>query len=69
MSAIKDKEKYKGRFTKQVKGVIDVFDSFFEIEKFDNIVEIGSGNGVFSTYLAGKAKDTKSLFLTLKGGQ
>ena len=46
--AIKDKEIYKGRTIKQVKGIIKIFDSFFEKEKFQNIIEIGTGNGVFS---------------------
>lgn len=62
--AIQNKEKYKGRFIKQVIGVMDVFDSFFEREKFKNIVEIGTGNGVFSTYVATKAKDINSSFTT-----
>lgn len=62
--AIKNKEKYKGRFIKQVKGVVDVFDSFFKKEKFKNIVEIGTGNGVFSTYIAAKAKSINSSFTT-----
>jgi hypothetical protein len=62
--AIKNKEKYKGSYIKQVIGIIDVFDSFFEREKFKNIVEIGTGNGVFSTYFAAKAKDINSSFTT-----
>jgi len=62
--AIKDKEIYKGKTIKQVKGIIKVFDSFFKKEKFENIVEIGTGNGVFSTYLASKAKSINSSFTT-----
>jgi len=62
--AIKDKEIYKGRTIKQVKGIIKIFDSFFEKEKFQNIIEIGTGNGVFSTYFADKAKSINSSFTT-----
>jgi cephalosporin hydroxylase len=62
--AIKDKETYKGKKIKQVKGIVEIFDSFFEKEKFDNIIEIGSGVGVFSIYFASKARDMKASFIT-----
>lgn len=61
---IKDREAYLGHGTKQVKGVIKSFDGFFNKEKFQHIIEIGSGNGVFSTYIASKAKEMGSSFIT-----
>lgn len=63
--AIKDKERYHGRLIKQVRGIISIFDSFFEKNKFDNIVEIGSGNGAFSIYFAEKSKDMNFSFTTI----
>jgi hypothetical protein len=62
--AIKDKEVYKGQTIKQVRGIIKVFDKFFEKEKFDHIVEIGTGNGVFSIYFALKAYEMGADFIT-----
>lgn len=62
--AIKEKEIYKGKIIKQKKGIIKVFDSFFKKDKFKNIVEIGTGNGIFSTYFASKAKDMDASFIT-----
>jgi len=62
--AIKDKELYKGKVIKQVKGIVDVFDKFFKKESFDTIVEIGSGNGIFSTYIAKKANEKNASFTT-----
>ncbi len=62
--AIKDKEVYKGKSIKQVRGIVKVFDKFFEKEKFDNIVEIGTGNGVFSIYFASKAHEMGADFIT-----
>ena len=63
--AIKDKEIYKGKTIKQVKGITKVFDSFFKKEKFKNIIEIGTGNGAFSIYFAIKAKQMNALFTTI----
>jgi hypothetical protein len=63
--AIKDKEIYKGKTIKQVKGITKVFDSFFKKEKFKNIIEIGTGNGAFSIYFATKAKQMNALFTTI----
>ena len=62
--AIKDKEVYKGQTIKQVRGIIKVFDKFFEKEKFNHIVEIGTGNGVFSIYFALKAHEMGADFIT-----
>ncbi len=62
---IKNKEKYHGQVIKQVRGIVSVFDLFFEKEKFDNIIEIGSGNGAFSLYFASKAKDMNCSFTTI----
>jgi len=62
--AIKDKEVYKGQPIKQVRGIMKVFDKFFEKEKFDHIVEIGTGNGGFSIYLAGEAHEMGASFIT-----
>lgn len=62
--AIKDKEVYRGEVIKQVRGIVGIFDKFFEQERFDNIIEIGSGNGVFSIYFADKAKVMNSQFIT-----
>ena len=45
-------EIYKNVETQQRKGVIEKFDKFFDIEKFDTIIEIGTGNGAFSVYIA-----------------
>jgi hypothetical protein len=64
MAIKKNKEVYKGKIIKQKKGIVKVFDSFFKKEKFKNIVEIGTGNGAFSTYFAKKAKDMGSSFIT-----
>lgn len=55
---------YKGKLMKQRDGVIKKFDSFFEEEKFKNIVEIGTGWGIFSIYLASKAKEMGATFTT-----
>jgi len=59
-----NKEKYMGVTIKQVKGIFPLFDSFFVLEKFDNIIEIGTGNGGFSAYIAMKAKEVNAKFIT-----
>lgn len=59
-----NKEKYIGVTIKQVKGVLSLFDSFFELEKFDNIIEIGTGNGGFSSYIAQKCMEMHAEFTT-----
>lgn len=62
--AIKNKEVYNGKTIKQVKGIVGVFDAFFKNEKFDNIVEIGTGNGGFSIYFAIKSNEMRAEFTT-----
>jgi len=62
--AIKDKEVYLGKTIKQVRGITNVFDKFFEKEKFENVIEIGSGNGVFSIYFAKMCNESGSSFCT-----
>ena len=62
--AIKNKEIYKGKVIKQVRGIVKIFDRFFEKEKLDHIVEIGTGNGAFSIYFASKAHEMGSSFIT-----
>lgn len=39
----------------QKKGVCRVFKRFFEAEKFDRLVELGTGNGTFTWFLATQA--------------
>jgi len=56
------REREKGM--KQKKGVLDVFDSFFAKEKFKTIIEIGTGSGNFSIYLAKKSKEMSATFIT-----
>jgi cephalosporin hydroxylase len=61
---IKKREIYEGYGTKQKKGVIEVFDKFFEVEKFDIIIELGTRPGGFAIYLAKKAQEMGSFFYT-----
>jgi len=49
---------------KQKKGIIDVFDLFFEKELFNDIVEIGTGSGNFSVYTSKKASEMGASFTT-----
>jgi len=60
----KDREVYNGHLTKQLKGVIISFNEFFSKEKFKAIIEIGTGNGIFSTYIAKQAKEIGASFIT-----
>lgn len=62
--AIKNKEFYRGKTIKQVRGIVGVFDTFFEKEKFDHIIEIGTGNGAFSIYFAIKSNEMGAKFTT-----
>ncbi len=62
--AIEEKEKYKGHTIKQVKGIIEVFNEYFNVEEFDNVIEIGTGTGSFSIYIAEKCKDMGATFST-----
>lgn len=48
------KKKYKGVPHKQADNVFEIFDRFFEQQTFDVIIELGSGTGGFSLYLAEK---------------
>jgi len=59
-----NKEKYAGVTIKQVKGIFPIFDSFFTLEKFDHVVEIGTGNGGFSTYIAKQCIKMNAKFTT-----
>jgi len=59
-----NREKYKNIGMKQKKGIINIFNNFFKKEKFNAIVEIGTGNGAFSIYLAEKAKKMNASFMT-----
>jgi hypothetical protein len=61
----KNREIYNGKVIKQVKGIIKVFDTFFENEKFNNIIEIGSGSGIFSIYFALKSIKMNTKFITV----
>jgi hypothetical protein len=65
MRGIINKETYKGLTIKQVKGIFDVFEEFFNKRYFDNIYEIGSGNGGFSMWLAKKANEMNATFTTV----
>lgn len=59
-----EREKYNGIGMKQKKGIIEVFSTFFADEKFDIIIEIGTGSGAFSVIIAEKAKEMRSKFYT-----
>jgi len=50
----KHKKNYKGAPHKQSDTVFEVFDAFFVEQLFDTIIELGSGAGGFSLYLAEK---------------
>lgn len=60
--AIEEGQREKGM--KQKKGIMKIFDVFFEKEKFDSIIEIGTGSGNFSLYIAKKAKEMEAYFVT-----
>lgn len=61
---IKKREVHEGYSTKQKKGVIKVFNKFFEKEKFDIIIELGTSPGGFAVYLSKKALKTDTSFYT-----
>lgn len=50
----KHKKKYKGVPHKQADNVFEIFDKFFAEQYFDLVIELGSGAGGFSLYLAEK---------------
>jgi hypothetical protein len=58
------RESYSGMVMKQKAGVLKVFNKFFEDEKFDTIIEIGTGNGAFSLYITEKAREMGAEFYT-----
>jgi cephalosporin hydroxylase len=55
---------YKNIRTKQIKGVTKAFDQFFIKEQFDTVIELGTGNGGFSLYIAEKCNEMKANFYT-----
>lgn len=42
---------YKGFPMKQADNAVDVFTEFFKIEKFDRVIELGTGSGGFTLFL------------------
>lgn len=42
---------YQGRMCHQKAGALQVFARFFERETFDKVIELGTGNGVFTSFL------------------
>lgn len=58
------KDDREGEDIKQKKGIFKIFDLFFEKQKFNNIIEIGTGSGKFSLYIAKKAKEMSAGFIT-----
>ncbi len=59
-----NREFYKGIGMKQKGGIIGVFNNFFSGEKFDTIIELGTGSGAFATYMAEKAAEMSAFFIT-----
>lgn len=55
---------YKNIRTKQMVGVTSVFDKFFIKEQFDTVIELGTGNGGFTLYIAEKCSKIKADFYT-----
>lgn len=64
MLGIRQREQYRNIGMKQEKGVINSFDKFFEKEKFNTIIEIGTLPGGFALYLLDKAKKMGMSFYT-----
>ena len=60
----KDRLIYKNIRTKQMKGVVDTFNNFFIKEQFDTVIELGTGNGGFTLYIAEKCNEMKANFYT-----
>ena len=56
--------RYKNIGTKQMKGVTNAFDNFFIKEQFDTVIELGTGNGGFTLYIAEKCNEMKADFYT-----
>ncbi len=59
-----NKAKYWGVTLKQVSGVLETFDLFFKKEKFDQIIEIGTGNGAFTLFIANHASKMGASVIT-----
>jgi len=59
-----DRMIYKNTRTKQMRGVVNAFDRFFIKERFDTVIELGTGNGGFSLYIAEKCNEMKADFYT-----
>ncbi len=55
---------YKNIRTKQMKGTTNAFDNFFIKEQFDTVIELGTGNGGFTLYIAEKCSEMKADFYT-----
>ena len=55
---------YKNIRTKQMMGITNVFDEFFIKEQFDTVIELGTGNGGFTLYIAEKCNEMKADFYT-----
>lgn len=50
---------------KQSIGTMNIFDEFFEKEKFNIVIEIGTKPGVFALYLSEKSMEYEFKFITL----
>jgi cephalosporin hydroxylase len=59
-----DRMIYQNIHTKQMKGVTKAFDQFFIKEQFDTVIELGTGNGGFTLYIAEKCNEMKANFYT-----
>ena len=62
-------QKFLGRSIAQAPMVFLIFPKFLEKESFDSIIEIGSGSGTFSMFLAFCCHCCKSDFLTIDKGK
>lgn len=58
------REIYRKIGMKQKKGVMSIFNQFFSKEKFDTIIELGTGPGAFAAYIAEKSVEMPSHFVT-----
>ncbi len=58
------REIYRKVGMKQKEGIVGVFNEFFSKEKFDSIIELGTGSGAFAAYIAEKAVEMSASFIT-----